>query len=228
MKLQCFKSGGPCRGEVPFRPRQVFAAYPFDVDHHWLFDEVVRPVIEGLKGPTGRYNLKLKDARAQTETRDFMCSIAEEIWSSRFAIIDLSRENANVSFELGLIVAHAQTDMKRKFVIISSFEERLPTDIASINVVKYAWNALGDFKERLEAACLDTFKNAAPAPPAPLPTLGIEPVGVSQPHTSLAPLAPSNAWRASPSQLGSTSAVGLDPELLKSLLGDSSGSSSKS
>jgi hypothetical protein len=197
VKLQCFKSAGPCRTEIPFKPKQVFAAYPFEPDFHWLFDEIIKPVIEDLRGPTGRYNLKLRDARAQTETRDFMCSIAEEVWSSRFGIIDLSKQNANVSLELGLILAHAQTDVRRKFVIISSFEERLPADIASINVVKYDWHDLSSFRARLEAACLETFKNAAPAA-VPRTASPLAPVTADTGILGLVPQGRSNLFASNP------------------------------
>jgi hypothetical protein len=183
--LTCFKTGGRCTERRFFKARQVFAAYPFDDDHHWLFDEVVKPVVEGLKGKTGRYNLKLTDARSQTNTRDFMCSIAEEIWSSRFYIIDLSKENGNVYLELGMMLGHCQTDPRRRFVLISSFEERLTADISSVNVVKYNWHDLEGFKERLTQTCLETFKAVAPTPPQPKATPVSSPTAPSDRYDSL-------------------------------------------
>jgi hypothetical protein len=219
MRLNCFKSGGPCRGEIRFKPKQVFAAYPFDRHYHWLFDEVVKPVVEGLRGLNGRYNLKLWDARAQTETRDFMCSIAEEIWSSRFGIVDLSKQNANVALELGLMLAHCQADSRRRFVIISSFEERLVADIASIQVVRYDWSDLDSFKQRLEAVCLDTFSGAAPSPPQPKAETVVTPLGgLSSAERVFPPLAPSPSLATYDFPV-----PGLAPEYSRTRLPDISG-----
>jgi hypothetical protein len=160
----CFKTGGKCTHESLLKLKQVFSAYPFTDNYHWLFDEVVKPVVEGLKGKTGPYRLKMIDARSQTETRDFMCSISEGIAESGFFIVDLSEQNANVYLELGLMLAQCQRDIRRRFVLISSFAEPLKADIASINVVRYSWEDLEAFSKKLESACLDTFKRAAPAP----------------------------------------------------------------
>jgi hypothetical protein len=93
-----------------------------------------------------------------------MCAIAEGIASSGFYVIDLSEQNCNVYMELGMMLARCEMDVRRRYVLISSFHEPLKGDIASVNVVKYEWDDLESFQKRLEATCLKTFERAAPAP----------------------------------------------------------------
>jgi hypothetical protein len=181
----CFKTGGKCTHESLLKLRQVFSAYPFTDDYHWLFDEVVKPVVEGLKAKSGPYRLRMTDARAQTETRDFMCSISEGIAESGFYIVDLSEQNPNVYLELGLMLAQCQKDVRRRFVLISSFAEPLKADIASINVVRYSWDDMESFSRKLEAACLDTFKRAAPTPSTALTTATTPPTALPRPGLDL-------------------------------------------
>jgi len=176
----CFKSGGRCTESARFKPKQVFAAFPFEEEYFWLFDNVVKPVVEGLKGKTGRYNLKVIDARSQNRTRDYMCWIAEEIRSSHFCIADLSVQNVNVYSELSMFLGLSLGDHRRRFVPISSFQERLASDIASVNVVRYRPDNIDEFAQRLEATCLETFKAAAPSP-ASVPTSSPAPVTRSDP-----------------------------------------------
>jgi len=176
----CFKSGGRCTQRLDYKPKQVFAAFPFTDDYCWLFDNAVKPVVEGLETADGRrYRLKLIDARQQTETRDFMCAIVEGIRSSRYFIADLSLQKTNVYLELGIALGLGLT-AARPFVLISSFEEPPSADISSVNMVRYQWDRLDDFKARLRSTCLDTFRAAAPARSIPVAAAPLGPAIVPQ------------------------------------------------
>jgi hypothetical protein len=125
MIKKCFMTGDVCNRmtDVSEDLRTVFMIMPFKNK-----DTVYKAVKDGIKGT----NFLLKRGDDYSKSRMLSCKICEDIQKSKFIICDLSRENANVYFELGLAFA-----LSKNVKIIKDNTSPLPSDINGIEFLSY-------------------------------------------------------------------------------------------
>jgi hypothetical protein len=93
MVKKCFKTGGQCGFDLKELPDQVFIGIPFEPQFKDLFEYGVRPALKEL-------GLHPWIAYEHPSSRDIFCKLCEGLQSSSSAIIDISKPNPNVHFEL--------------------------------------------------------------------------------------------------------------------------------
>jgi len=110
--IRCFKTGGPCTVNVQEKPRSVFVIMPFAE----AFDDVYEL---GIKASVETLGWDCQRADEVIHNRDIMCKVCQGIRQARFVIADLTGQNANVFYELGM--AHA---LEKDVILLAQEEAR--------------------------------------------------------------------------------------------------------
>ncbi len=100
-----------------------------EVDFEFVYHEIIKKAIDGLDAPTLHCERSKDDPKSGIVSEHFAKSILE----SELAIIDVSGNNPNVYYELGL--RHALRP--RINILIGMEGTTLPFDVAGLQVLKY-------------------------------------------------------------------------------------------
>lgn len=141
--MRCFKTGGACtrvnEKELKLNPNQVFIGCPFKKEYFNMVKYVIKPVCNELGYSTWIANEQFKNI-------DIMCKVCGGIQSSARAIIDITKWNANVLFELGLLYG-----LGKNVVLIKHDESDPPVDLQGIAYVDYDMNDFDDAKKIIKS-----------------------------------------------------------------------------
>ncbi|MBE9592657.1 MAG: nucleotide-binding protein [Proteobacteria bacterium] len=133
-KFLCFLTGRP---QCPLSPKEIrnriFIAMPFEDYYQDMYKFGIFSAIDELNNEL-RLDPKLHCSKADEIpfTTDLMCKICELIQSAEYVIVDISTQNVNVMFELGLAYG-----MGKKVIIIMGKNTRPPSDIQGIKYFSY-------------------------------------------------------------------------------------------
>ena len=133
--IRCFKTGGPCTVDVQEKSRSVFVIMPFDA----AFDDVYEL---GIKASVETLGWDCQRADEVIHNRDIMCKVCQGIRQARFVIADLTGQNANVFYELGM--AHA---LEKDVILLAQDVGDVPFDLRQMNIIEYA--AILPLRQRL-------------------------------------------------------------------------------
>jgi hypothetical protein len=123
--IRCFKTGGPCTVDVQEKPRSVFVIMPFAS----AFDDVYEL---GIKASVEALGWECQRADEVIHNRDIMCKVCQGIRQARFVIADLTGQNANVFYELGM--AHA---LEKDVILLAQDLGDVPFDLRPMNIIEY-------------------------------------------------------------------------------------------
>jgi hypothetical protein len=116
--IRCFKTGGPCTVDVQEKPRSVF-----------VFDDVYEL---GIKASVEALGWECQRADEIIHNRDIMCQVCQGIRQARLIIADLTGQNANVFYELGM--AHA---LEKDVILLAQDVGDVPFDLRPMNIIAY-------------------------------------------------------------------------------------------
>lgn len=115
-------------------PRTCFAIMPFSAttsctEEEWtlIFDAIIKPAIEGS-------GLEYECRRSVATRGNIVASILQELKETYVVLADLTDQNANVFYELG--VRHA---LKDRTILIAQKEEDIPFDLRAYAYHIYDW-----------------------------------------------------------------------------------------
>lgn len=123
--IRCFKTGSPCTVDVQEKPRSVFVIMPFA----GTFDDVYEL---GIKASVETLGWDCQRADEVIHNRDIMCKVCQGIRQARFVIADLTGQNANVFYELGM--AHA---LEKDVILLAQDVGDVPFDLRQMNIIAY-------------------------------------------------------------------------------------------
>lgn len=120
--------------------RSVFVIMPFAAE----FTDVWRGGIERAAQAEGFNAIRVDMINRSTNITD---DIVASIIKCRLAIVDVTKNNPNVMFELGYAIAR-----DKKNIIISQSADYLPFDIRNIRTIVYSntWSGIEDLKGRIQ------------------------------------------------------------------------------
>jgi len=123
--IRCFKTGGPCTVDVQEKPRSVFVIMPFADE----FDDVYEL---GIKASVEALGWECQRADEVIHNRDIMCKVCQGIRQARLVVVDLTGQNANVFYELGM--AHA---LEKDVILLAQDIGDVPFDLRQMNIIEY-------------------------------------------------------------------------------------------
>lgn len=128
--------------------RTVFVIMPFSAD----FSDVWKGGIQRAAQAEGFNPIRVDMINRSTNITD---DIVSSIEKCRLAIVDVTKNNPNVMFELGYAIAKG-----KKNIIISQSADFLPFDIRNIRTIVYAntWSGIEELKGRIQ----EFLKEAVP------------------------------------------------------------------
>lgn len=128
---------------------RCFVAQPFDNGGPFdeRYDQVIEPAIREASLEAYRVD---RDRTCST----LIDSIEQEILNCRFFLADISEDNPNVWFELGLAVA----SKKRLILICSDGREKFPFDVQHRRIIRYQKESPMSF-QKLQAEITKTLKS---------------------------------------------------------------------
>jgi hypothetical protein len=118
-------------GEFTLDPALCFVLMPFAQELKPVYEDHVKPVVE-------RAGLQCERADEIRGTTAITRDIWERVSRARFLIADLTRQNANVFYELGL--AHA---IGKDVILLSQSTDFIPFDLKTIRVIVYDYTPRG-------------------------------------------------------------------------------------
>jgi len=116
-------------------PNLCFVIMPFEQDLDELYEQVIKPVVE-------KCGLTCKRADEIKSTREVMDDIVESICRARVIVADLTWQNPNVFYELGI----AHTLGKETILISQRAITTIPFDLYHIRRIEYENTAPGGQK----------------------------------------------------------------------------------
>lgn len=111
---------------------------PYNNELNLFYDKVIYPIVNGL-------NINCQRADRDGSGGILIYHIIELIKKADFLIADLTGDNPNVFYELGL--AHL---FGKKVILISSSHQTLPTDLQNWQFIHYRTAALSAFEKNLK------------------------------------------------------------------------------
>jgi hypothetical protein len=121
--------------------RKAFVLMPFDSDLKPVFDDLICPPLEEA-------GFHPKRADSEPDMRNVVDALMKDIGTADLIVADLTRNNANVFYELG--VAHSIR--KLPVIHITQDDGKKPFDVASYRYVKYSrdFSKVAEFKRQLK------------------------------------------------------------------------------
>ena len=127
--------------------RSVFVAMPFKKQFEDVYNEVIRPTLEGM----GLSVVRADEQHGKIVFQD----IERGIRKAQLVIADLTGCNSNVLYELGF--AHGA---RKSFVLITQRKKDIPFDVQHWRLILYSTSDRGSYKlmDDLESAVLETTR----------------------------------------------------------------------
>ena len=139
----CSKIGGECPHTVVPDNKYVFVMMPFK-GFNSVYD-AIKQAVEGIEGK----DFRCERADDKYTNLSIWCNrICKNIRKAKYIIVDTTRRNPNVFYELGF--AHAMYNTKA--IIITQNIVEAPFDIAEINHIVYSEKELPRLREELKNA----------------------------------------------------------------------------
>jgi hypothetical protein len=166
--IRCFKTGGPCTVDVQEKPRSVFVIMPFAA----AFDDVYEL---GIKASVEALGWDCQRADEVIHNRDIMCKVCQGIRQARFVIADLTGQNANVFYELGM--AHA---LEKDVILLAQDVGDVPFDLRPMNITVYDPTQSQPLRQKLTQTLGTLMGEESPVAPAVEESVGerVKDVGV--------------------------------------------------
>jgi len=137
-------------GNFTLDPQLCFVLMPFDAALQPLYDDHIRGIVEGA-------GLRCERADEIRGTTLITWDIWERINRARFLIADLTNQNSNVFYELGL--AHA---LSKDVILLTQSMDYVPFDLKTIRCLCYEFTPRGTRKlERDLAATIQALMKSA-------------------------------------------------------------------
>lgn len=111
--------------EKEFNPFYVFLDIPYS-DYSPEYEKAIQRVIES-------FGLTPILAETRRVTEGLLCNVCKTIQKSRYAVADISGNNKNVTYELGII--HS---LGKKCCILCDFDTKIPVDLSGLIIYKYS------------------------------------------------------------------------------------------
>lgn len=103
--------------------KNVFVAIPYS---DYAYENAIKEVLKAA-------SLTPKLAKQKIQTRVILCKICREMRKCKYGVADISRDNTNVAYELGLMQS-----LGRNCAILLSAEAKRQTDLEGIENVSYS------------------------------------------------------------------------------------------
>lgn len=133
-------------GDFTLDPQLCFVLMPFADQFQPLYDDHIRPTIE-------KAGLRCERADEIRGTSAITWDIWERVNRARFLVADLTNQNPNVFYELGL--AHA---LGKDVILLTQSMEFVPFDLKTIRCIPYKYTPRGSQKLQQDlAATLDVL-----------------------------------------------------------------------
>lgn len=110
--------------EKEFNPSQVFLDIPYS-GYKKEYEEAIRKAIES-------FGLIPVLAETTAKAEGLLCNVCQTIQKSGYAVADISEDNKNVPYELGII--HS---LGKKCCILCNSDTKIPVDLAGLTLHKY-------------------------------------------------------------------------------------------
>jgi hypothetical protein len=137
-------------GNFTLDPQLCFVLMPFDAALQPLYDDHIRGIVEGA-------GLRCERADEIRGTTLITWDIWERINRARFLVAELTHQNANVFYELGL--AHA---LSKEVILLTQSMEYVPFDLRTIRCLCYEFTPRGTKKlEKDLAATIEALMKSS-------------------------------------------------------------------
>jgi hypothetical protein len=137
-------------GNFTLDPQLCFVLMPFDAALQPLYDDHIRSIVEGA-------GLRCERADEIRGTTLITWDIWERINRARFLVAELTHQNANVFYELGL--AHA---LSKEVILLTQSMDYVPFDLRTIRCVCYEFTPRGTKKlEKDLAATIEALMKSS-------------------------------------------------------------------
>ncbi len=122
----------------------AFVLMPFDPEFDRIYERLIKPSIE-------EEGYEVRRADSDLNQRNIMRTIIEGIGLADLVVAELTGNNTNVFYELG--IAHG---LQKPVIMISQDLSQVPFDLRSYNVVTYTteFDAVDNFKDALRGLAL--------------------------------------------------------------------------
>lgn len=124
-----------CIYDTEFDESIVFVGMPFSY-------EFIDVYIFGIKVVLEKLHLKAWRADEVVSTSPIFCKICRAIKQCGLALIDVSENNPNVMFELGMASA-----IGKRVILIKNYKSKIPSDLAGFEYIEY--RSISELQERL-------------------------------------------------------------------------------
>ena len=136
----CFKTGSRCNVRIQEDPNLVYVLMPLDPEYDNFYIFGVQEVVQ-------RLGLECRRADEVIHNRDIMCvGVCQNIRGARCIVADVSGQNSNVFYELGL--SHG---FQKPVILITQTLEDVPFDLRALNVIEYK-GAISVLRKELESS----------------------------------------------------------------------------
>jgi tetratricopeptide (TPR) repeat protein len=145
----CSKIGSECPHPVIQDNHLIFVMMPFkDFDNVYY---AIQTAVEGIEGK----DFKCLRADEKYTAFSIWCrNICKNIRKAKYLIVDTTRRNPNVFYELGF--SHAQESSRA--ILITQNVKDAPFDISDLNHIEYSSDKLRDLERSLKKAILELEK----------------------------------------------------------------------
>ena len=138
-RFQCFKIGHKCPHEISHNRYKFFIGMPFDAKFQDSYTY-------GIKMPLDNNGVdcdkQVFRADEQFSNVDIMCKVCRAIQESEYVIINISDENPNVMFELGLAYG-----LNKYVILLKDTSTPVISDLKGLEYIEYAH--AGDLAQKI-------------------------------------------------------------------------------
>lgn len=134
-KFHCFKVNSPCPHVIKENQRMFFVGMPFSDTYRDSYEYGIKIALES-------HGCDVYRADGEISNFDLMCKICKAIQESKYVIINLSEQNPNVAFELGLAYG-----LGKYVLLIKAKGRAVQTDLSGLEYVEYSH--AGDLRDKM-------------------------------------------------------------------------------
>lgn len=150
--IKCFIIGTPCcTKKITEKDNLIFLAYNYNNKKiEKVIDEDIKPILTEKK-------LIPKIAKDLKVNYDFMCKICQLIQESKYFLADISDQNFNVGFELGIAVG-----LGKNTILMADIDSKEVSDLKRTEVIRYNYDLdklKQDFSDMLKNIMLNVPSN---------------------------------------------------------------------
>lgn len=127
-RFHCFKIDHKCPHTITPDRYMFFVGMPFDNIYTDSYEYGIKTMLEGY----GIDTKKLFRADETFSTADFMCKICQAMQESQYILINISGQNPNVMFELGLAYG-----LSKKVFLLKDKASQEITDLKGLEYIEY-------------------------------------------------------------------------------------------